>query len=446
MVEPSEVIVEARDISSVSVISPTSKFKLSLTVLLKYAYIIGVLFLLLRFIFGLTQLAWLMVKNGVRKIDKDYIVFVKNLTTPFSFFHLIFIDRNDLTDRQKACMLYHERVHIRQWHSVDLLLLEFIIMVQWFNPFAWLIRRTLKEIHEYMADEGTVKEEVSSLDYLQLLLVQASDLKAYLTVNGFRNSLTKKRILMITSDKRNSSWIATFVILVIAIIAIDSFTRIGLLQAPTEKHGPILSQILEIFIPSKKGNTLKNVNQNYIVKYDTVKFISDKDNNASPSGKNDSIESKHNKHLRDSIRVSVNEEQVRSVFKIERAFTNFIKEHWQIPDKLKNDTSNNVFFIKVLLDEDEKSQKIIKGEPWDYLKYRLNNNFTIIDDPQIIEELSKIAEKTPFDFLRYYNSRLGIRFTEISFWILIKTNEMEVRIYSWRFVQPDEPSNMDLKK
>lgn len=179
----------------------TGKSKLQIAIVLKYMYFAGVLVLLLRFIIGLIHLTWLAVKNKVRKLDKDQLVFVKNLTTPFSFFQLIFIDENDLRDKQKTCMLYHERVHVRQWHSVDLLLLEFITMVQWFNPFAWLIRRVLKEIHEYLADEEAVKGDVSPLDYQHLLLARACGLKAYLPVNGFRNSLTKKRILMITNNK-----------------------------------------------------------------------------------------------------------------------------------------------------------------------------------------------------------------------------------------------------
>lgn len=138
----------------------------------------------------------------------------------------------------------------------------------------------------------------------------------------------------------------------------------------------------------------------------------------------------------DSIRWSRGSEFNRSVYKIALAFAIFLEKHWQIPNKLKNDTSNNVILLKVLFDENGKAQRIIKGEPWDYLKYRFNNNFTIIDDPQIIEELSRVAASTPFDFLKQYQDGLNIKCAEMSFCVVIKMNKIRVNEYSWGFAKP----------
>jgi hypothetical protein len=212
-----------------------SKSKLPLAVVLKYMYFAGVLVLLFRFLIGLLHLTWLTVKNRIRRINHDTLVIVKNLPAPFSFFQLIFIGPDDLVDTRKTAMLQHERVHVRQWHSLDLLLLELVSLVQWFNPFAWLVRRVVKEIHEYLADAGTVKGDVSPLEYQQLLLSQAFGVKSYLPANGFNNSLTKKRILMITNNKFNKKWVAIFMLSVAVIIISDSLSRVNIAQTSAAK-------------------------------------------------------------------------------------------------------------------------------------------------------------------------------------------------------------------
>lgn len=227
-IEETISVAESEDISVSNV--NTGKSKLQIAFVLKYMYFAGVLVLLFRFIIGLIHLIKLIAKNGIRRINNDSIVVVPNLSVSFSFFQLIFICPDDLVDTRKTAMLQHERIHVRQWHSLDLLLLEFISLVQWFNPFAWLIRRALKEIHEYLADAGTVKGDISPLEYQQLLLSQAFGVKSYLPANGFNSSLTKKRILMITNNKFNKKWLAIFMLSVAVIIISDSLSRVNIAQ------------------------------------------------------------------------------------------------------------------------------------------------------------------------------------------------------------------------
>jgi outer membrane biosynthesis protein TonB len=246
-------------------------------------YFIGVAVVFLKFILGLFYLIWLMIIHKVKRVDKDLFVFIEKPSTPFSFFNFIFINRNDAFDPQKNMILQHERIHIRQMHSVDIILVEMVSMFQWFNPFIWLTKHALAELHEYLADSETIKEQDSSLEYQQLLLNQVCNFKNIGLSNGFKNSITKKRMIMITKNKQSRKWIAILILLVATIILADVSSRIGILKATSNS---LIKPVISILVPElpaptgiekekkvndkNKNKTKKISAQNCDVKYDTV--------------------------------------------------------------------------------------------------------------------------------------------------------------------------------
>jgi beta-lactamase regulating signal transducer with metallopeptidase domain len=220
-------------------VQASSSFSIDQLVL--FIYVTGLIFVLLRFTGGLAHLLFLTIKHGIRKTGADRLVVMQNLDSPFSFLHLIFINRQILSDTSKCAVLEHERAHVRQWHSLDLIVLELLAAFQWFNPFAWLLRRAVKELHEYLADDEVFKHHPSPLDYQVLLFNQACGTSLYLPVNGFNNSITKKRILMIT-HKRSHKWYATLAAFIIALVAIQSLSRVNFAQDPPKRQGVEASQ------------------------------------------------------------------------------------------------------------------------------------------------------------------------------------------------------------
>ncbi len=207
---------------------------LSVSTVLSYVYLAGLSFVLLRFLVGFFHLLFLTIKHGIQRVGPDRLVIMHSLPYPFSFLHLIFINRQTLSEANHGAMLEHERVHIRQWHWLDLILLELLVAVQWFNPFAWLFRRSVKELHEYLADEEVLKQ-TPKLDYQMLLFSQVCGTGMYQPVNGFKSSLTKKRILMM-NNQRNKKWFAVFTVLLVAIFAIQTLSRVNLAQDPPKKQ------------------------------------------------------------------------------------------------------------------------------------------------------------------------------------------------------------------
>ena len=127
---------------------------------------------------------------------------------PFSFLRSVFVNPEVFTESELQQVLRHERTHIRQRHTWDLLFTEAVRVMQWFNPFIYLYTRELSSVHEYLADEVVLSCGFSRRDYLELLYKQLCVGKFVPVGNSFRHLLTKKRILMMNQPvkRRVSAW------------------------------------------------------------------------------------------------------------------------------------------------------------------------------------------------------------------------------------------------
>ena len=127
---------------------------------------------------------------------------------PFSFLRSVFVNPQVFTKSELQQVLRHERTHIRQRHTFDLLFLEVLKVVQWFNPIIYLYANELNSVHEYLADEQVLAQGASKRDYLELLYKQLCVGKFVPVGNSFRHLLTKKRILMMNQPvkRRVSAW------------------------------------------------------------------------------------------------------------------------------------------------------------------------------------------------------------------------------------------------
>jgi beta-lactamase regulating signal transducer with metallopeptidase domain len=127
---------------------------------------------------------------------------------PFSFLRSVFVNPEVFTDSELRQVLAHEMAHIRQRHTFDLLFLEVLKVLQWFNPIIYLCMRELSCVHEYLADEQVLVQGAPKRDYLELLYKQLCVGKFMPVGNSFRHLLTKKRILMMSQPvkRKLSAW------------------------------------------------------------------------------------------------------------------------------------------------------------------------------------------------------------------------------------------------
>ncbi|MES2807804.1 MAG: M56 family metallopeptidase, partial [Bacteroidota bacterium] len=160
-----------------------------------YLYIAGVVFFAARFVLKLYQLKKLIGSNTVTKAGNYTLVSLPGADTAFSFFNYLFVGSK--TDGQ-ALITRHELVHIRQKHSVDIVFVELIQIISWFNPAVYLLQNSLKTVHEYVADEQTAATETDTIAYATYLLNNAYGISGPAMTHSFFNyNLLKKRITML---------------------------------------------------------------------------------------------------------------------------------------------------------------------------------------------------------------------------------------------------------
>ena len=136
----------------------------------------------------------------------------------FSFFRYIVAGRGGMSDAELQLVLKHERLHAAQGHSWDILLVQLVCCLLWFDPFVWLYGRDLREVHEYLADEAVLQQgsEGEFKSYLRLLYCQITGMQYVPIVNSFHFSTIKNRITMMKQPKSHKGWVKALAALPVA--------------------------------------------------------------------------------------------------------------------------------------------------------------------------------------------------------------------------------------
>lgn len=141
--------------------------------------------------------------TNAEKLDANIFLMHKE-GSPFSFLGKVFISKRYINHPDLKSIIIHENAHIRQLHLVDLIVLELLSSIFWINPFFFIIKRALREVHEYLADREVIQKGAEPLSYQKLLFNEVSGNPQYIIANNF-NLLTKKRIVMLIKKSRKSA-------------------------------------------------------------------------------------------------------------------------------------------------------------------------------------------------------------------------------------------------
>lgn len=137
---------------------------------------------------------------NTQKFPKFKLVTLPKTDIAFSFFNSIFLGEN-ISEENKASIIAHEKIHIEQKHSLDLLFFEMLRIVFWFNPMIYLFQNRIATLHEYIAD-AKVTIQKDKKQYYQSLLSEVFQTEKISFINTFFNqSLIKKRIIMLQKSK-----------------------------------------------------------------------------------------------------------------------------------------------------------------------------------------------------------------------------------------------------
>ncbi len=168
-----------------------------------YTYIIGVLIFGMHFAIQITSLFKLFKTNTIKKKDGFNLVEISTNMSPFSFFNYIVYNPNKYNSKDLEIIMNHEKAHSNQLHSIDIILSQLFVILQWFNPVAWFYKKSIQQNLEFMADQFAMSK-VNSAKHYQHTLLKASLKPQYASItNNFYNSLIKKRIIMLNQTKSN---------------------------------------------------------------------------------------------------------------------------------------------------------------------------------------------------------------------------------------------------
>ncbi len=159
---------------------------------------------------------WRLISHSEQHREADGVVVcvTDRDVPPFSFYRYIVLSRSDygtppLEGQGMVAILAHERGHIRERHTLDLLLVDTLTALQWFNPAMWMLRQDLRAIHEYEADAAVLSQGINMRQYQYLLIQKAVAACGYSVANGITHSTLKNRINMMLNNKKTTraSWL-----------------------------------------------------------------------------------------------------------------------------------------------------------------------------------------------------------------------------------------------
>jgi len=177
----------------------TDVFNWQITITL--IYLTGCLFFITRLIIQTIVLVLLILKSKTEHIEGLLIVKNEKYTMPFSFFNIVFIHHEISKSYELKEILAHEKVHIRGLHWFDLLIIELLTVIFWFNPLIWLFEHAIKQNHEYLADKGVLAQGHSPGRYQALLLNQLAGIQITGITNSLNFAINENRFKMMTKMK-----------------------------------------------------------------------------------------------------------------------------------------------------------------------------------------------------------------------------------------------------
>lgn len=163
-----------------------------------------------------------LIANGERHIlpSGTQVCVVESPVAPFSWMHTVVLSRAEWLSLSPY-VLAHEEAHVRHRHSYDVLVVEVLTALQWFNPVVWFLRQELRTLHEYEADASVLSRGFDESQYIHLLMQKATGIQACALANGIHTPKTKKRILMMLKTKSNrGAWLKALYIVPVVLTSL----------------------------------------------------------------------------------------------------------------------------------------------------------------------------------------------------------------------------------
>ena len=251
-------------------------------ILLSTLFIIGMVVTLSHTLMSMFRIL-MLIKRCEKHLQSDGIticVTENAQIAPFSWMHYIVMNRNDYEILDSA-ILAHERGHIRLHHSWDLLLVDTLTALQWFNPAMWMLRSDLRAIHEYEADGAVLSQGINARQYQYLLITKAGGIGGYSIANGINHSALKNRITMMTNKTSKNSRLLKLLALIPIVgitLAINARTVTDYVYDEPQKQKPVKKGKANATVKTGSGQDIQIIESVVTTDenpqaYDVEKFI-----------------------------------------------------------------------------------------------------------------------------------------------------------------------------
>lgn len=195
-------------------------------------YGLGVVFFTIKFGKNLNQLISKIKNNPKFTFDSIHHILLKTPVVPHTFLNYVFLNKQKYEAQEiPKAVLEHEHVHAHQKHSIDILILELLQIVFWFNPLLYLIKRSIKLNHEFLADRAVLNRGTDAVAYQNLLLAFSSDATTPTLANSINYSFIKKRFTVMKKQTSTQAiWLRSLLVLSLLAILLYSFSSKEVIQ------------------------------------------------------------------------------------------------------------------------------------------------------------------------------------------------------------------------
>lgn len=239
------------------------------TIVLSILFFIGVAAVLANVLVSVIRIRRIINSGSRQEIAGGIdLIITEDDSATFSWMKYIVISREDY---HRGCpqILMHERAHIELRHSWDLLFVDILTSIQWFNPAIWLLKGDLRMLHEFEADDAVLRSGANMKEYQYLLIRKSLGGSGYSLVNNFNHSTLKQRISMMLNKKSSplSTWKVLYIVPVIGIFLLAMVER----KIEVQQEKPIVISII-----TEDGGSNINIDGKVCTKAEVEKIISEK--------------------------------------------------------------------------------------------------------------------------------------------------------------------------
>lgn len=264
-------------------------------------------------------------------------------TATYSFFNHIVVGTRGLNDDEVRCILAHESLHVRQGHSVDLLFARLLCCLMWFNPFAWLIMREIRAVHEFLADAASIGA-CGREGYLHLLYRQTTGTGYGHITNNFKSINLKNRIVMMNKSKtRYGAWKALTALPVAALLLLAGCKPT---ETKEKEFQPALPTSDMSFTITETADSVPADMQNAVAKVSTKSvMMTSTSSNGGP--------------VADKETTETDPEFPGGMWELYK----YMAENIHYPEQAKNDGVQGRVFVRFVIDADGtvKDAKVLRG-------------------------------------------------------------------------------------